>query len=185
MKRKPVFIIIFALVFISLSICITCQTSEKAEPEKADIKLTFSSEDIDMEGFELTYVEAVKHTMSTAGKTYPSIVIQLANYDRGGRSYHPNASEEGQRRVMISFSAPSGEKLKAGSYSLDGSMAKDFRLSVGIEKKGKSIGLYNGTGAGEILSINDKTITAKVNVQDEKGTTIEAVFSTPWEKSRY
>ena len=182
MERKSILILL--LVFFSLVISATSQTPSK-DAQEVKNTLNFYSKDIDMEGFELTYVEAVKHTMSMAGKQYPAIVIQLANYDRGEWSYHPNAKEEGQRRVSISFSAPSGEKLKAGPYSVDGAMAKDFRLSVGIEKKGKSIGLYNGTGTGEILFIDDKTIKGRVTVKDTRGTTIDATFSTPWEKSRY
>lgn len=184
MKKKQIFIIILIFIYFSSPISITSQTPTKAD-QKVKNELCFSSKEIDSEDFQLTHVEAVKHTMSTAGKKYTAIIIQLANYDRGNRSYHPNPKEEGQRRVTVSFSAPTGQKLKAGSYSLDGSMAKDFRLSVGIEKKGKSIGLYNGTGSGEILFIDDKTITAKVKVGDTRGTAIEAKFSTPWEKSRY
>jgi len=175
MKTKM--LIIITLVFMLFTINTSAQEVKNT--------LTFSSKDISSEGFELTYVEAVKHTMTTVGKQYDSMVIQLANYDRNGRSYHPNAKEEGQRRVTVSFSAPSGKKLKKGSYSLDGSMAKDYRLSVGIERKGKSIGLYNGAGSGEILFLDDKTIKAKVKVQDERGTTIESTFSTKWEKPRY
>ena len=184
MKRKSILMIILTPVFFSLTISATSQTSTKAGKDVKN-ELSFSSKEIDSMAFQLTHIEAVKHSMSTAGKKYSSIIIQLANYDRGDRSYHPNPKEEGQRRVTISFSAPTGKKIKAGSYSLDGGMAKDFRLSVGIEKKGKSLGLYNGTGTGEILFIDDKTITARVKVQDTRGTIIEAAFSTVWEKSRY
>ena len=150
MKRKPIFIIIFILAFFLLTISTTCQAPDKTSQDVKN-ELQFSSKDIDMERFQLTYIEAVKHTMTTAGKQYTAMVIQLANYDRGERSYHPNPKEEGQRRIILSFSAPTGKKLKAGSYSLDAGMAKDFRLSAGIEKIGKSLGLYNGTGSGEIL----------------------------------
>lgn len=184
MDRKPIFIIILIFVFFSLTISTTCQAPDKGGQDVKN-ELNFSSKEIDMENFQLSHIEAVKHSMSTAGKTYTAIVIQLANYDRGDRSYHPNPNEEGQRRVMISFSAPTGQELKATAYSLDGSMGKDFRLSVGIEKVGKSIGLYNGTGSGEILLIDDKIIRGSVDVQDTRGTTIKATFSTPWEKSRY
>jgi len=178
--QKKVFIQYLAVVIFFLIIHASVGSGKKTENY-----LHFTSKDIGMEGFTLTHIEAVKHNMTTAGKQYISIVIQLANYDSMGRSYHPNPIEEGQRRVMISFSGPAGKKLKAGFYSVDGAMAKDYRLSVGIEKKGKSIGLYNGTGSGEILSIDDKTITGTVDVKDEKGTSIKATFSTPWEKSRY
>lgn len=184
MTRKPIFIIILTLASFSLTVSTSSQTPTKAGQDVKN-ELHFSSKDIDSEGFQLTHIEAVKHTMSTAGKKYTAIVVQLANYNRGNRSYLPNPTEEGQRRVMLNFSAPTGQSLKAGAYSLEGSMAKDFRLSVGIEKKGKSIGLYNGTGSGEILFIDEKTIMARVNVRDNRGTTIEATFSTPWEKSRY
>jgi hypothetical protein len=184
MERKPIFMIISILVFFSLTISVTGQTPNKTGQDVKN-ECRFSSKEIDNAAFQLTYVEAVKHSMATAGKIYSSIIIQLANYDRGDRSYHPNPKEEGQRRVTISFSAPTGKKLKAGPYSLNGGMAKDFRLSVGIEKKGKSLGLYNGTGSGEILFIDDKTIKARVKVQDIRGTIIEAAFSTVWEKSRY
>ena len=184
MERKPILIIILTLVFFSLTINTLSQIPSKAVQDVKN-ELRFSSKDIDMEGFQLTHIEAVKHSMSTAGKKYSAIIIQLANYDRGDRFYHPNPTEEGQRRVTINFSAPAGQKLKAGPYSLNGGMAKDFRLSVGIEKKGESLGLYNGTGSGEILLIDEKTIIARVNVQDTRGTTIEATFSTLWEKSRY
>ena len=180
MLKRKLFFVFLALVIIGT----TCQTATNAG-QKVENTLQFASADIDMEGFELTHIEAVKHNMSMAGKQYMSIVVHLANYDRGERSYHPNPKEEGQRRVMVSFSAPSGEKLKPGVYSVDGAMAKDYRLSIGVEKKGKNIGLYNGTGTGEILSIDDKTITATVDVKDEKGTSVKAMFSTPWEKSRY
>ena len=184
MERKPIFMIILTLIFFSLTISATSQTPTKTGQDVKN-ECLFSSKEIDSTAFQLTYIEAVKHSMSTAGKKYSSIIIQLANYDRGDRSYHPNPKEEGQRRVTINFSAPTGKKLKAGPYSLDGGMAKDFRLSVGIEKMGKSVGLYNGTGTGEILFIDDKTITARVKVQDIRGTIIEAAFFTVWEKSRY
>ena len=161
-----------------------------SQPKPADGQDTknevhFSSEKISSEGFTLSYVEAVKWTMSSAGKTYPAMIIQLANYDRGTRSYHPNPTEEGQRRVMINFSGPAGQALKATTYSIDGGMGKDYRLSVGIEKKGASIGLYNGEGSGEIIHINDKTITARIDVRDSRGTTIRAFFTCPYEMSRY
>ncbi len=180
MKEKFICIVFTMLIIISAS----CQTTTETV---SDVKneLEFTSDNIGMEGFELTYIEAVKHTMSTAGKGYPSIVIQLANYDRGSRSYLPNPVEEGQRRVMINFSAPAGQELKATTYSLDAPMAEGYRLSVGIEKMGESIGLYNGSGSGEILFIDDETIAGKVDVKDSRGALIKASFSTPWEKSRY
>lgn len=184
MGRKPIFIIILTLVFFSLTISTTSQTPAKTGQDVKN-ELRFSSKEIDREGFQLTHIEAVKHSMSTAGKKYSAIIIQLANYDRGNHSYHPNPKEEGQCRVTLNFSAPSGQELKAGAYSLEGRMGKDFRLSVGIEKKWGNVGLYNGAGSGEILFIDDKTIRARVKVHDTRRTTIEAIFSTLWEKSRY
>ena len=180
MRKKSIFIVFSMLVIISAS----CQTSTETVPD-VENELEFTSEKITMEGFELTHVEAVKHMMSTAGKEYLSIVIHLANYDRGSRSYLPNPTEEGQRRVMINFSAPTREELKAGIYSLDASMAEGYRLSIGIEKMDESIGLFNGTGSGEILAIDEETITGTIDVQDTRGTVIKATFSTPWEMSRY
>lgn len=176
-KHTGILVLSFFLVGISL---VTGQQGEGMKNE-----LIFSSTDINMEGFQLTHVEAVKHTMSTAGKTYTAMVIMLANYDRGSRSYHPNPKEEGQRRVMLSFSTPSGKDLKTGSYDINGAMAKDYRLSGGIEKQGKNIGFYNAEGTGEIIAIDSATISGKVDIRDKRGTVIKATFKTPWTKSRY
>ena len=117
------------------------------------------------------------------------MIIQLANYDRGGGSWHPAPKEDGQRRVTVNFSSPSGEKLKSGKYKIGGKMAEDFYLSIGIEGKvdGKinNVGLYNGEGSGEITHIDDKTISGKIDLKDSKGTKIKATFTTPYTKSRY
>lgn len=158
----------------------------KAETEN---KITFSSTDISGEGFNLTYLEGVKHNMQTGEKKYIAIIIQLANYDRGGGSYHPNAKEDGQIRVTVSFSAPSEQELKVGKYTLDAKMGEGQFLSVGIEGKvnghAKTIGLYNGEGFGEITHIDTKTISGTVDLKDSKGTIIKATFTTSYSKSIY
>ncbi len=157
----------------------------------ADVKnsLSFSSTEISGEGFTLSYAEAVKHTMATGDKQYTAMIIQLANYDRGGGSWHPGPKEDGQLRVTVNFSAPSGKDLQAGTYNIGGKMAEDFYLSIGIEGmvdgKTKNVGLYNGTGSGEIIDIDDKTISGKIDLKDSKGTTITANFTTPYTKSVY
>ena len=134
-------------------------------------------------------LEAIKHNMQTGSMKYTAMIIQLANYDRGGGSWHPGPKEDGQLRVTVNFSAPSGKKLKAGTYKIDGKMAEDFYLSIGIEGKvdgkTKNVGLYNGKGSGEIIDIDDKTISGKIDLKDSKGTTITANFTTSYTKSEY
>jgi len=196
MKTKVFFItmLVFALLFVG------CGKSEEAKDEvkaeekskpaaKVENSMTFSSEAVPGEGFTLSYVEAVKHNMQAGDKKYTAMIIQLANYDRGGGSWHPNPKENGQCRVTINFSAPSGQELKAGTYSVTGKMAEEFYLSVGIEGKvdgeTKTVGLINGQGSGEILSIDDKTISAKIDVKDDKGTTIKATFTASYTKSAF
>lgn len=151
--------------------------------------MSFSSEEISGEGFILSYVEAAKHDMQTDSQKYSAMIIHLANYDRGGGSWHPSPEEDGQLRVTVNFSAPSGKELKAGMYKIDGKMAEDFYLSIGIEGKvdgiTKNIGLYNGEGSGEITHIDDKTISGKIDLKDSKGTTITANFTTSYSKSAY
>lgn len=187
-------IILMVVLVIALSIA---GGGEKGASEGVEGKtaaggknsLSFSSEKISGDGFALSYVEAVKHNMQTSGKKYVAMIIQLANYDRSGKSWHPNPKEDGQRRVTVSFSAPSGEELKVGQYKIDGRMAKDFYLSIGIEGKAdgkiQSIGLYNGVGSGEITYIDDKIISGKIDLKDSKGTQVKATFTTPYTKSKY
>lgn len=166
------------------------KTEVKSEPAaKVENSLTFSSEVVSGEGFTLSYVEAVKHNMQAGDKKYVAMIIQLANYDRGGGSWHPNPKEDGQCRITINFSAPSGQELKVGTYHVTAKMAEEFYLSVGIEGKvngeTNTVGLFNGQGSGEIISIDDKTISAKVDVKDQKGTTIKATFTTPYTQSAF
>ena len=194
-----------ALLIIALSI-VGCGKNDEAkdvvkdEPEKAakvetksesapriENSASFSSNDISGEGFTLTYVEAKKHDMQTGDLKYPAMIIQLANYDSGGGSWHPSPNEDGQCRITVNFSAPSGQELKVGMYEIDGNMGEDFYLSVGIEGmvdgNVKNIGLLNGEGIGEITQIDDKTITAKIDLKDSTGTTINATFKTEYTKS--
>ncbi len=192
-------IILTAILVAALSI-IGCgktddsKTGPKTDPQ--DIKvaseknsMSFSSKEVSGEGFTLSYVEAKKHNMQTDSLKYTAMIIQLANYDRGGGSWHPGPKEDGHRRVTVNFSAPSGKKLIAGKYKIDGKMAEDFYLSIGIEGKvdgkTKNAGLYNATGSGEITNINDKTISGKIDLKDSDGTTITANFTTPYTKSEY
>lgn len=148
-------------------------------------RLSFSSSQIPSDGFELTHVEATRHSMASAGKQYPAMIVQMANYDRGGGSYHPNPSEAGQRRVTLSFSGPAGGELEPGVYRLDAGMGQGQGLSVGIEGGGRQVGLYNGEGSGEIVSIDDGRIVAQVSLRDEEGTTIEARFAAEYSVSPY
>ena len=170
----------------------TPATEEKKDDSKTPTaaveknSMTFSSSEISGDGFTLSHVEATKHNMQTGDLKYTAIIIQLANYDRGDSSWHPNPKEDGQRRVTVNFSAPSGQELKVGMYKIDGKMAEDFYLSVGIEGRingtTKNVGLYNGEGTGEITHIDDKTISGKIDLKDSKGTTITATFTTPYTK---
>jgi Tfp pilus assembly protein PilP len=200
MKNKVFLVAILVLVLVFVG----CGKSEEAKGEakeeakteeeskpvaKVENSMTFSSQEVSGEGFTLSYVEAKKHNMQAGDKKYAAMIIQLANYDSGGGSWHPSPKENGQCRVTVNFSAPSGQELKAGTYNVTGKMAEESYLSVGIEGmvdgKIKSVGLYNGQGTGEIISIDDKTITAKIDVKDEKGTTIKATFTTAYTKSAF
>jgi hypothetical protein len=124
--------------------------------------------------------------MSAAGNQYFAITVIMANYDRQGRSYHPNADGVDQRRVLLHFSAPAGQELAAGRYTLDAAMGKGHRLSIGIEGGEDSCGLGNGQeGFGEITHIDDSNIEGRVSVRDTEGTSVEATFSTAYGISRY
>jgi hypothetical protein len=190
--RKNIILTVVLVIALSIATGGENGASGGAEGKTAaggENSLSFSSEKISGDGFTVSYVEAVKHNMQTSGKKYIAMIIQLANYDRGGKSWLPNPKEDGQRRVMVNFSAPSGEELKVGQYKVAGKMAKDFCLSIGIEGKSdgkvKSIGLSNGVGSGEITFIDDKIISGNIDVKDSKGTQLKATFTTPYTKSRY
>lgn len=161
------------------------ENSDSSSGAKAQSQVTFSTSDIPSADFELTHVEATLHTMRMAGKEYPAMIIQMANYDRGGGSYHPGPKEEGQRRVTINFSGTPGDELKPGVYEVGGPGRGVAFLSIGVEGLGKQAGLYNGEGSGEILSFDGDSIVAKVRVQDQNGTTVEATVATEYEVSRY
>ncbi|MEN8155187.1 MAG: hypothetical protein ABFR75_14310 [Acidobacteriota bacterium] len=195
--KKSIFMTLVFIIALSLTGCGQKDDSKgdlkdesKAETVAAvENSMSFSSEEISGADFTLSYTEAQKHTMQTDGKKYSAMILQLANYDRGGGSWHPSPKEDGHIRVTVNFSSPSGEELKAGIYKIDGKMAEDFRLSIGIEGKvdglTKSIGLYNGTGSGEIIHIDGKTISGKIDLKDSKGTTIKATFKTSYTKSMF
>jgi len=199
--KKNIILTVILVIVLSFSGCGKKDASKDVSTDdlKVDSKvetvsveknsMSFSSEEISGEGFTLSYVEAVKHNMQTDGLKYSAMIIQLANYDRGGGSWHPSPEEDGQLRITVNFSSPSGEKLKAGTYIIDGKMAEDFYLSIGIEGKvdgiTKNIGLYDGEGSGEITHIDDKTISGKIDLKDSKGTTITANFTTSYSKSAY
>ncbi len=169
--------------FLILSFSLTgCGGSGSSGPGKADI--TFSSKKVSGEGFKASYIEAVKWTMNMSGTKYKSMNIQIANYDRQGGSYLRAPKKEGDRRVTLGFAAPSGQKLKVGKYSTSGKMAQGYNLSISIQGKGKTTGLYNGTGTGEITQLDDNTISGKVDLKDSRGTTIKGSFSTSWTKSK-
>ena len=148
-------------------------------------RLVFHSSKIDDAGFQLSHVEAVKHQMRSAGRAYSAMIVHLANYDRGGGSYHPNPKQAGQRRVTLNFSAPEGQALKAGPYQVGGRMAVDYALSIGIEDQANQVGLSNGSGTAEIVHLDDGSLSAKLNLQDAQGTVVEGAFSTSYTKSAY
>ena len=195
--KKSGILVFFLIIVLSLTGCgekdaAKADVKDESKAEKAaDVEnsLVFSSEEISGAEFALSYIEAKKHTMQTNDSKYSAMIIQLANYDSGGGSWHPSPAEDGHIRITVNFSAPAGKELKAGVYKIDGVMAQDFYLSIGIEGKVggsvKSIGMYNGTGSGEITHIDDKTISGKIDLKDDKGTTIKAAFTTAYTKSMY
>ena len=195
--KKSIFFVLILVVALFTASCGEKSDSTADVPEKAEVKkvavvensMSFSSEAISGDGFTLSYTEAKKHTMQSGDKKYSAMIIQLANYDSGGGSWHPTPKEDGHIRVTVNFSAPAGEELKAGVYNIAGTMAESNYLSIGIEGMVdgavKSIGLYNGEGSGEITHIDDKTISGKIELKDSKGTTIKATFSTPYTKSMF
>ena len=146
--------------------------------------LTFDSKKIEGAGFALSHVEAVRYTMKTAGQAYPTIIIHLANYDRGGRSYLPNAKVEGQRRVLLTFSGPAGGALAVGRYETKNTMGKGLGFSMGIEAKGANVGLWGAvTGAAELTALTETSISGRVDIADEAGTTVKASFTARIEGS--
>ncbi len=153
----------------------SAEPAPEAKPENA---VTFTSKQISMDGFTLTHTEATKHKMSTGAKSYVAIIVHLANYDRGGGTYLPRASKDGQRKVTLNFAAPSDPK--AGKYEVGGVLGESNKLSVGIHTRDHHVGLIQGTGVGEITSIDESSINGKVSVKDEHGTTIEATFTAPF-----
>jgi len=166
--------------------------AEKKIEKKASAtenSLSFTTNDIDGTAFNLSHVEAVIHKMQANGQQYQAVILQLANYDRGGGSYHPSPTEDGQVRLTVNFSCPAGKELAVGKYGVDGAMGVDNLLSVGIEGKVngsvKSIGLYNAEGGGEIVYIDDEKISGRLDLKDSKGTTIKASFTAPILKSPY
>lgn len=133
-----------------------------------------------MDGFTLTHTEAQKRKMTTGAKDYVAIIVHFANYDRGGGDYLPNPSKDEHRRITLNFASP-GEP-KPGTYQVGGVLGEANKVNVGIHTRDHHIGLINvGTGSGEITSIDDKTVSGKVKVQDEHGTSLEATFSVPYE----
>ena len=146
--------------------------------------LTFDSKKIDSAGFALSHVEAVRYTMKAAGQTYPTIIIHLANYDRGGRSYLPNAKVEGQRRVLLTFSGPAEGALAVGRYETKNTLGKGLGFSMGIETKGANVGLWGAvTGAAELTALTETSISGQVDIADEGGTTVKASFTAKIEGS--
>lgn len=145
-------------------------------------EVSFSSRRISSDGFTLSHIEAAKRAMSTGAKPYVAIIVDLANYDRQGGDYLPNASKDGQRRVTLSFAAQGDPK--AAKYPIDGKLGESNKLSVGIHARDEHIGLIQGTGEGEITYIDDKTVRGKVSVRDEQGTRIEASFDVVYTNAK-
>ena len=152
-----------------------------AAATKPGATATFSSKAISGEGFKVSHIEAVQHTMQAGDKQYTSIILQLANYDRGGGSWHPAPGQDGQCRITLNYSTPAGSEFKAGPYKVDGMMAEDYFVSIGIEGRAggatANAGLMNGEGTAEITHYDGKTVSGKIDVKDSAGTTLKAEFT--------
>ncbi len=172
---------------------------EKPPEQKAEYSISFHHSKVPGKDFKCTHVEAIKHKMKTGGKplkVYPMIMVHMADYDRGDSSYLPNPKNKGDRRVLISFSAPVGKELKAGKYEAASkfrNMGEGYAVSLGFETRTEpgfsgsvNDGVYgNLTGTAELTSVSDSGISGKVDLKDSKGNWVKATFTTKVEVSPY
>jgi len=164
----------------------TMSGDEPSNPVRNEGTAAFVSPKVDGTGFVPTHVEAMAHTMKADGQTYPAVIVHLANYDRGGRSYLPNPKTPGHRRVLLNFSGPTGGALRVGTYGADVAPGAGHRFSLGIEGTAGSAGFEGAvTGVAELTRLTAEAVAGRVEMKDARGASINATFTARITRSRY
>lgn len=141
--------------------------------------VSFSSETMNLAASDVKYVGAESWNMYSGEKVYPSVVIQVANYEKTG-DYMPMPSEEGQVRAIISINGKIGEQITAGTYEMAAAgFGESNSVSAGLESTAGSKGFSNGTGTITVTYASADKICGTIDVKDSKGTVIKGDFSCP------
>lgn len=146
--------------------------------------LTFGTDKIKSDGFAMKYSEAVLWNMASGQIKYPSIIIQVANYEKEG-SYLQSPTN-GNIRAMITISGKAGEKLRIGDYEIGGSggFGAGYAVSGGIENKDGNKGFYNAKGKATITYLGEDKVCGTIDISSAD-TFIKGAFSIPLTKSPY
>lgn len=141
--------------------------------------VSFSSDNMSLAAADVKYVGAESWNMYSGEKVYPSVVIQVANYEKTG-DYMPMPSEEGQVRAIISINGKIGEQITAGTYDMAAAgFGESNSVSAGLESSAGSKGFSSGTGTITVTYASADKICGTIDVKDSKGTVIKGDFSCP------
>jgi hypothetical protein len=145
--------------------------------------ITFGTDKIKSDGFTMKYSEAVLWNMASGQTKYPSIIIQVSNYEKEGS--YLQAPTGDNVRVLFSFNGKAGEKLRTGDYDATAdSYGGGFGTTGGLENKDGNQGFYNAKGKATITYLGEDKVCGTIDITG--GTTfIKGTFSIPLTKSPY
>ena len=147
--------------------------------------VTFAADKITSDGFTVKYAQGTLWEMASGDIKYPSVNIQISNYEREG-SYLQSPAKDGDIRLIISVNGKTGEKITTGVYDMSvAGFGAGNNVSGGIETKEKNSGFNNGSGILTVTYISDSKICGTIDVKGSGDTFIKGTFSCPLEKSAY
>lgn len=145
--------------------------------------ISFGTDKIKSDGFTMKYSEAVLWNKASSNSKYPSINIQVSNYEKEG-SYLQSPVNDNVR-VIISLNGKAGEKLRIGDYDVTAdSFGAGYGVSGGIENKDANKGFYNAKGKATITYLAEDKVCGTIDVSGTD-TFIKGSFSIPLTKSPY
>ena len=167
------------------------EATDKSTAEAGDASacgetaVTFAADKITSDGFTVKYAQATLWEMASGDIKYPSVNIQISNYEREG-SYLQSPVKDGDTRLIISVNGKTGEKITTGVYDMSvAGFGAGNNVSGGIETKEKNSGFNNGSGILTVTYISDSKICGTIDVKGSGDTFIKGTFSCPLEKSAY
>ena len=145
---------------------------------------TFTSELIDGSDFDLQFIYASRHEMSSGDETYPAVNILITDFDTGGSAWKSPKGD--QRKIILMITGKAGEKMQPGEYPAFGSSgfgadkASSFTIVTEIENVAMwgSGGAENTSGTTHITYVDDHYICGTMDLTDSKGSSIQVSFST-------